>query len=116
MSIAWVFTVPCAAIVGFVAMKLTTFPDPWGWVASLTGIAVLLVWAGRLMLHAENADDIEAMLPSDQELHEHHELPHPDLHPYQGPPHVNHHDLEPHHEFHLFGQDKSADQERTTQP
>ena len=103
MVIAWVFTVPCAAVVGFAAMKLTTFPDPWGWVASLTGIAILLVWAARLMLHAENADDVEAMLPSDQDLHEHHELPHPDLHPYEGPEHVSHHDLDSHHGFHLFG-------------
>ena len=116
MVVAWVFTVPCAALVGFVAMKLTSFPDPWGWVASLTAIVVLLIWAGRLMWHSENADDIEAMLPSDQELHEHHELPHPDLHPYEGPPHVNHRDLEQHQEFHVFGQEKPVDQERTTQP
>jgi PiT family inorganic phosphate transporter len=103
MVVAWVFTLPAAGIVGFIAMKLTTFPDPWGWVVSITGIVLLLAWAARLMLHAENADDIEAMLPPDEELHVHHELPHPDLHEYEGPPHVNHHDVEPHHELHLFG-------------
>ncbi|HSO05510.1 MAG TPA: inorganic phosphate transporter [Candidatus Limnocylindrales bacterium] len=96
MVIAWTFTLPAAAVVGFVAFKLTTFPDPWGWVASLSAIAVLGIWAGRLMMHAENADDIEQMLPSEAELHQYHTVPHPDLHPYEGPPHVNHHELEEH--------------------
>jgi hypothetical protein len=56
MVIAWIFTLPAAGIVGFVSFKLTTFPDPWGWVASLSAVTILLVWAGRLMMHAENAD------------------------------------------------------------
>jgi hypothetical protein len=49
------------------------------------------------MLHAENADDIEQMLPSEEELHQYHTVPHPDVHPYEGPAHVNHHDLDGHH-------------------
>ena len=57
---------------------------------------ILLVWAGRLMMHAENADDIEEMLPSEEELHQYHTVPHPDLHPYEGPAHVNHHEHEGH--------------------
>jgi PiT family inorganic phosphate transporter len=96
MVIAWVFTLPAAAVVGFVAFKLTTFPDPWGWIASLSAIAALGIWAGRLMMHAENADDIEQMLPTEEELRQFHTVPHPDLHPYEGPPHVNHHELEEH--------------------
>ena len=96
MVIAWAFTLPAAAVVGFVAFKLTTFPDPWGWVASLSAIAALGIWAGRLMMHAENADDIEQMLPSEAELHQFHTVPHPDVHPYEGPPHINHHELEQH--------------------
>ena len=48
------------------------------------------------MLHAENADDIEEMLPSEAELHEYHTVPHPDLHPYDGPEHVNHHEHDGH--------------------
>jgi PiT family inorganic phosphate transporter len=111
MVVAWIFTVPAAGIVGFVVMKMTTLPDPWGWVVSLSAIAVLLMWAARLMWHAENADDIEAMLPTDEELHEFHTVPHPEAHPYEGPPHVNHHDLEPHHGVHLFGHhDEQAQQ------
>jgi membrane protein implicated in regulation of membrane protease activity len=96
MLLAWIFTVPAAAIVGYAVMSMTKLPDPWGWVVSLTAIAVLLIWAGRLMLHAENADDIEEMLPSEAELHQYHTVPHPDLHPYEGPPHVNHHEHEGH--------------------
>ena len=48
------------------------------------------------MMHAENADDIEQMLPSEAELHQFHTVPHPDVHPYEGPPHINHHELEQH--------------------
>jgi PiT family inorganic phosphate transporter len=101
MVIAWFLTMPAAAVVGFVAFRLTTFPDPWGWVASLSVVTALLVWAGRLMLHATDADDVAEMLPSEQELSAFHTVPHPDLHPYEGPPHVNHHDLEAPGEHHL---------------
>lgn len=94
MVVAWLFTLPAAAVVGFVAFKLTTIPDPWGWVASVATVTILLVWAGRLMLHATDAEDVAEMLPTSAELHEFHTVPHPDLHPYEGPPHVNHHDLE----------------------
>jgi PiT family inorganic phosphate transporter len=94
MLVAWLITLPAAGIVGFLSATLMKLPDPWGWVVSLTWIGLLLGWAGRLMLHAENADDVEAMLPPDEELHEFHPVPHPDLHPYEGPPHVNHHDRE----------------------
>ncbi len=108
MLVAWVITLPAAAIVGFFSVTLMKLPDPWGWIVSLTWIGALLVWAARLMLHAENADDIEAMLPTDEELHEFHTVPHPDLHEYQGPPHVNHHDLEPHDGRHLFGRHEES--------
>ncbi len=94
MVVAWIFTVPAAAAAGFVVFKLTTFPDPWGWVVSGAAILALLLWAARLMMGAENADDIAAMLPSDEELHQYHTVPHPDLHEYEGPQHVNHHELE----------------------
>lgn len=98
MLTAWIFTLPAAAIVGFVAFTLTTFPDPWGWIASLSAIAVLGVWAGRLTLNATDADDVAEMLPSETELHEYHTVPHPDVHQFEGPEHVNHHELEHGHE------------------
>jgi PiT family inorganic phosphate transporter len=97
MVLAWIFTLPAAAVVGFVMTKMTLLPNPWGWVISGAGVLVLLVWAGRLMLRAEDAHDLEAMLPTDTELHEFHDTPHPDVHPYDGPEHVQHHQLEPRH-------------------
>jgi hypothetical protein len=56
------------------------------------------------MMHAENADDIEEMLPSEEELHQYHTVPHPDLHTYEGPEHVNHHE----HEGHGDSADRTA--------
>lgn len=118
MVVAWFLTMPAAAIVGFVAFRLTTFPDPWGWVASLTAVTILLTWAGRLMLHAEDAQDVEQMLPSAEALHQFHAEPHPDLHSYQGPPHVNHHDLEAPGEHHLWRHrhEDSPEAESTSAP
>jgi hypothetical protein len=98
MVVAWIFTLPAAAVVGFSVTKLALLPNPWGWFVSGAAILVLMTWAIRLMLHAEDADDVEAMLPTDAELHEYHTLPHPDVvHDYEGPVHVNHHELEPRH-------------------
>lgn len=90
MVVAWVATLPAAATVGFLMFKLTRFPGIWGWVASGAAVIVLSVWAGRLMFHAENADDLADMLPTDAELHEFHPEPHPDLHEYEGPEHLSH--------------------------
>ncbi len=92
MAIAWVLTVPAVGLIGFLAFKLTRLIEPWGLVASIAMVAILLAWAARLMSHSQNAEDIAAMLPTDEALHEVHPTHHPDLHPYEGPPHVNHHD------------------------
>jgi PiT family inorganic phosphate transporter len=94
MLIAWLITLPAAGIVGYLSASLMKLPDPWGWIVSMGWIGLLLAWAARLMLRAENADDVEAMLPPDEELHAFHPTPHPDAHAYEGPPHVNHHDQE----------------------
>lgn len=68
MFTAWIFTMPAAAAVGWVVFKLTVIPGVGAYVATGTAIVVLLAWAGRLMLHAETAADVEAELPSDEEL------------------------------------------------
>ena len=68
MLIAWVLTMPAAAMVGFFTYKLTVLPGAWGLIAPAIAIVVLLLWAGRLMLHSETADDIAAELPSEEEL------------------------------------------------
>ena len=68
MVIAWFLTLPAAGFVGFVVYKITVLPDPWATIATALTIVVLLTWAGRLMLHATTASDIEAELPSEAEL------------------------------------------------
>ncbi len=68
MVIAWVFTMPTAGVVGFLTFKLTVLPGAWAIIAPSLTIAALLIWAGRLMLHATTAEDVEAELPSDAEL------------------------------------------------
>lgn len=67
MLIAWFVTLPAAALVGFVIFKLTVLPGVLAWLATIAAIAVLLMWAGRLMMHAMTADDIAAELPTDEE-------------------------------------------------
>ncbi len=68
MVIAWFLTLPAAGVVGFVVFKLTVLPGAFAIIATGLAIVALLVWAGRLMLHAETAEDIEAELPSEQDL------------------------------------------------
>ena len=68
MVIAWVLTMPAAAMVGFFTYKLTVLPGAWGLIAPAVAIIALLLWAGRLMLHSETAEDIAAELPSEEEL------------------------------------------------
>ena len=68
MVIAWVLTMPSAALVGFFTYRLTVLPGSWGLIAPAIAIVVLLLWAGRLMLHSETAEDIAAELPSEEEL------------------------------------------------
>ena len=55
-------------MVGFFTYKLTVLPGAWGLIAPAIAIVALLLWAGRLMLHSETADDIAAELPSEEEL------------------------------------------------
>ena len=68
MVIAWFLTLPAAGVVGFVVFKLTILPGIWAVVATGLAIVALLVWAGRLMLHATTAEDIEKELPTAEEL------------------------------------------------
>ena len=68
MFTAWLLTLPAAATVGFVMFKLTVLPGVLSYIAPGVAITALLLWAGRLMLHAQTADDIAAELPSEEEL------------------------------------------------
>ena len=68
MVIAWVLTMPAAALVGYLTYKLTVLPGAWKYIAPGIAIVALLSWAGYLMTRSETADDIAAELPSEEEL------------------------------------------------
>jgi len=62
MVIAWFVTLPAAGLVGFLVFKLTVLPGALALIAPVIAIVALLVWAGRLMLHADTADDVQEKL------------------------------------------------------
>ncbi len=62
MVIAWFVTLPAAGLVGFLIYKLTVLPGVLSLIAPVLAIIALLVWAGRLMLKAETADDVAEKL------------------------------------------------------
>ncbi|MEI6372230.1 MAG: inorganic phosphate transporter [Actinomycetes bacterium] len=68
MVIAWLITLPAAGLIGFVVFKLTVLPGIAAVIATTLVILALLIWAGRMMLNAMTAKDIEAELPSVEEL------------------------------------------------
>lgn len=76
MVLGWVVTLPATIAVAFVTLNLTRLPGALAWIA--TGLVV--VAAGTLivlaMLHAITAEDVEAEIPSEEEL----EVPF-DVHP-----------------------------------
>ena len=117
MIIAWFLTLPAAAVVGWSVTRLTVLENPWGWVFSGAALVLLLSWAVRLMVRAEDADDVEAMLPADAELHEFHPVPHPDLtETYEGPEHVAWHEQHPRHILPHPGEEKRPPVQPRTAP
>jgi PiT family inorganic phosphate transporter len=68
MVIAWILTMPAAAMVAFFTYKLTVLPGVLKYLAPGLAIAALLSWAIYLMTRAETAEDIAAELPSEEEL------------------------------------------------
>jgi inorganic phosphate transporter, PiT family len=80
MLAAWVVTVPAAATVAFLTYKLTVLPGKWAAAGSITATLVLLGWSLRLMIkNEEGAEEVAEMLPSDEELHTGHGMPHPHI-------------------------------------
>ena len=68
MGIAWVVTMPAAAIVAFAVFKLTELPGAVAVVATGLAIATLLAYAIYLMRNAVTESDIEAELPTEAAL------------------------------------------------
>lgn len=63
MMLAWVVTLPSAAIVGFITYKATVLPGAMAAVVTGLLIVALLAYAIRLMFSATTAADVERALP-----------------------------------------------------
>ena len=68
MGVAWVLTMPAAAIVAFAVFKLTALPGVVAVVATGLAIAALVGYAVYLMRTAVSEEDIAAELPSEESL------------------------------------------------
>jgi inorganic phosphate transporter, PiT family len=70
MVIAWVLTIPAAATVSFLMFKLTQLPTVAAWLA--VGLVIILfgIWAVWAMMHTIHAADVEAEIPTEDELAE----------------------------------------------
>ena len=68
MVIAWVFTIPVAAVIGFVVFQLTVLPGVLAHIATAVAIVALVIYAVVLMRGAMTAQDIAEELPSEAEL------------------------------------------------
>jgi len=68
MVIAWVFTMPVAAVIGFVVFQLTVLPGVLAYVATAAAIVALVIYAVILMRGAMTAEDVAEELPSEAEL------------------------------------------------
>ena len=68
MLIAWVFTIPVAAVIGFVVFQLTVLPGVFAYIATAVAIVALVIYAVVLMRGAMTAQDIAEELPSEAEL------------------------------------------------
>ena len=68
MVIAWVFTIPVAAVIGFVVFQLTVLPGVLAYMATAVAIVALVIYAVVLMRGAMTAQDIAEELPSEAEL------------------------------------------------
>lgn len=68
MLLAWVLTIPSAAGVAWVMFHLTHLPTVAAWVCVGAVLLVFAAWAGWAMTHTIHAQDVEAELPSEDEL------------------------------------------------
>ena len=81
MVLAWAITIPAAATVSYLMYRLTQLPTIAAWIAVSTIVILFGIWAVWAMLHTIHADDVEAEIPSEQELEQ----------PVPGHPHMEGH-------------------------
>ena len=68
MVLAWIITIPAAGLLAFGMFKLTQLPTVLAWITvgvCIVGFGSWVVWAMRRTVHAS---DVEAEVPSDEEL------------------------------------------------
>ena len=68
MVLAWVVTIPAACAISFIMFRLTQLPTALAWITVGTIVAAFTGWAIWAMLHTIHADDVEAEIPSEEEL------------------------------------------------
>lgn len=68
MVLAWVLTIPSAAAVAWATFHLTRLPTVLAWVSVGAVLAAFAAWAGWAMTHTIHAKDVEAEIPSEEEL------------------------------------------------
>ena len=70
MFLAWILTIPAAAIVSFVIFHLTQLPTVLAWVSVGAVILAFGAWALWAMTHTITAEDVAAEIPADEILGE----------------------------------------------
>lgn len=68
MVTAWIITIPAAGIIAFVMFHLTQLPTIAAWLSVGAILTVFAAWAVWSMLHTVHASDIEAEIPTEEEL------------------------------------------------
>jgi PiT family inorganic phosphate transporter len=68
MVLAWALTIPSAAAVAWLMFHLTRLPTALAWVSVGAVLLAFAGWAGWAMTHTIHAKDVEAEIPSEEEL------------------------------------------------
>ena len=68
MVLAWVLTIPSAASVAWLMFHLTRLPTVLAWITVGATLIAFAAWAGWAMMHTIHSDDVEAEVPSEEEL------------------------------------------------
>jgi PiT family inorganic phosphate transporter len=71
MVLAWVVTIPATGVVAFLLYKMTQLPTALAWVSVASLLFVVGGFIVYAMTHTITAKDVEAELPSDEQLEEH---------------------------------------------
>lgn len=79
MVLAWIVTIPAAATVAFIMLKLTLLPTIAAWLTVAPIVIAFAGWAIWAMLHTIHASDVEAEIPAEEELDEESTDVHPHL-------------------------------------